>query len=232
MSAQRIHLFPLMMTAAAALLGLKLIGFATGESYLFTGRAEAASAAKSEAPKEETKPAEPAPAAPKPAPEPPPPDVSASERALLEALQKRREIIEERSKDVDLREQLLKAAEKRVQERLDELKRLEEQVAAADARRAEEEKGKLNELVAMYEAMKVKEAARIFDDLDPAVLLQVAARMKPQRLSEIMGKMTPEAAQRLTVALARREGVNALTPKAAAAALTELPKIEGRPATP
>jgi flagellar motility protein MotE (MotC chaperone) len=57
------------------------------------------------------------------------------------------------------------------------------------------------------------------------VLLQVASLMKPQKLSDILGKMSPEAAQKLTVGLARRD----VGPKPAAVAAGDLPKIEGRP---
>ena len=58
----------------------------------------------------------------------------------------------------------------------------------------------------MYETMKPKEAAKIFDRLDIKVLLEVASQIKPQRMSEIMAQMTPEAAERLTVELAARSG--------------------------
>ena len=54
----------------------------------------------------------------------------------------------------------------------------------------------------MYETMKPKDAAKIFDRLDPKVLLEVASQIKPQRMSEILAVMSPEAAERLTVELA------------------------------
>ncbi|MFD1703784.1 MotE family protein [Methylopila henanensis] len=224
----RLHLMPVVIIAAAALLSLKAMGLMTHSSYLFAGPAAASPAAAPEpaAHGGEAPAADPAPMAAKAPAAPPPPDVSPSERALLEALQKRRAALEERSDDLDLRENLLKAAEKRMDERLIELRRLEEQVAASDARRAEEEKTKLKNLITMYEGMKVKEAARIFDDLEPGVRFEVARRMNPRKLSEILGKMSPEAAQKLTVALARGDGDKTETP--APVAVSELPKIEGR----
>lgn len=235
----RIHLMPVVMTAAAALLALKTVGFVTHTSYLFTTPA-AASPAEAPTPEADAegkaRPPKAEVAGPKPLsterpiePAPDPAlDGSASERALLEALKQRREMLDARAGDLDLRENLLKAAEMRMEERLQELKQLEARVAAEDARRADEEKGKLKELVIMYEGMKVKEAARIFDKLDAGVLLQVASQMNPRKMSEVLGQMTPDAAQKLTVALARR---NTPPPPAALApvAAAELPKIEGRP---
>ncbi len=76
----------------------------------------------------------------------------------------------------------------------------------------------------MYENMKAKEAAKIFDRLDIKVLLEVATQINPRRMSDILAQMTPEAAERLTVELAARRGRRRTTVNPA-----DLPKIEGRP---
>lgn len=235
MSAEpRLRLMPIVMTAAAALLVLKVAGLATHSSYLFVQPA-AAAGAESEKPAvpEDHGAKEAAPAATRPV-EAPPLDLKgllaadeSAAPALAEALNKRREAMDSRSADLDLRETMLKAAEQRLDERLAELKRLEAAIGDADRRRADEEAAKLKDLVILYEGMKPKEAARIFEKLDPQVLLDVAARMKPRTLSVVMGLMAPEAAQKLTVSLARRE---VSTPVPEAMAATDLPKIEGRPA--
>ncbi|RXF72630.1 MotE family protein [Hansschlegelia zhihuaiae] len=230
----RLRLMPVVITAAAALLALKAIGLSSHSSYLFVPAAAAAGASAQENAAAEDQGSDEAGAKPKGRVERPPVDrkgeldaEAPAERALLDALGKRREAIEARSADLDLRENLLKAAEKRMEERLAELARLEEAVAAADRRRAEQEGSRLKEVVTLYEGMKPKEAARIFEKLDPQVLLEVASRMKPRQLSTVMGLMSADAAQKLTVSLTRREV--AASPAAAMAA-TDLPKIEGRPA--
>jgi flagellar motility protein MotE (MotC chaperone) len=76
----------------------------------------------------------------------------------------------------------------------------------------------------MYENMKPKDAGRIFDRLDMSVLIEVASRIKPQKMSDILAQMSAEAAEKLTVELARRSGGVGMASSAAA-----LPKIEGRP---
>ena len=78
----------------------------------------------------------------------------------------------------------------------------------------------------MYENMKPKQAAQIFNGLDMKVLLDVASRMKPAKTSDILARMDPTAAERLTVALANRG--NAST-TASASPTDMLPKIEGAP---
>ena len=68
----------------------------------------------------------------------------------------------------------------------------------------ESDAARLKNLVTMDENMKAKEAAKIFDRLDIRVLLEVATQLNPRRMSDILAQMTPEAAERLTVALAAR----------------------------
>ena len=66
------------------------------------------------------------------------------------------------------------------------------------------EADRFKSIVTMYENMKAKEAARIFDRLDLKILVDVATQMKPAAMSEILAQMTPESAERLTVELANR----------------------------
>ncbi|MFC3691723.1 MotE family protein [Chenggangzhangella methanolivorans] len=236
-AASRIRLMPVVITAAAALLGLKAIGIATHTSYLFVPPAAAASAshgAEKPAVADDHGAKEGAPVQPRPV-EKPPVDAKgeltveeSSQKALTEALSKRREAIDARTSELDMREATLKATEKRLDDRLNELKRLEQAIGDADKRRAELEQTKFKELVILYEGMKPKEAARIFEKLDAQVLLDVASRMKPRTLSVVMGVMEPDAAQKLTVALARREASPPIA-ETASVLPAELPKIEGRP---
>jgi flagellar motility protein MotE (MotC chaperone) len=125
---------------------------------------------------------------------------SPAERALYEKLGERRQELDKKQRDLELRENLLKDAEARLQTRLDELKDLENRLNGKGG----EEKAKLRSIVIMYEGMNPKEAARIFDKLDQTVLVDVASVMNPRKLAPVLAAMTPENAQRLTVELAKR----------------------------
>jgi flagellar motility protein MotE (MotC chaperone) len=148
--------------------------------------------------------------------------ISPSERAILERLQARRQELDARAREVDIRESLLKAAEKRIEQRVEELKATEARISVASGQRDEAESARLKNIVTMYEAMKPKDAAKVFDRLEMAVLLEIAVQIKPQKMSDIMGLMQPEAAERLTVEMARRANGDK------SAASTDLPKIEGK----
>jgi flagellar motility protein MotE (MotC chaperone) len=77
----------------------------------------------------------------------------------------------------------------------------------------------------MYESMKAKDAARVFDRLESKLLVDIARQMNPKKLGDVVAKMDAEAAEKLTVELANRRSRE--TP-AAAPAPRELPKIDGR----
>ncbi|MHC2333335.1 MotE family protein [Bradyrhizobium sp. USDA 4454] len=191
-----------------------------------TGSVEHKDAKKDEAPK---------PAAPAAEPAKPdgvavnldaPPQVSASERAILERLQARRQELEQRAREVDIREGLLKAAEKRIEAKVEEVKANDAKANADAAAKAEAEAARFKGIVTMYENMKPKDAAKVFDRLEMGVLYQIASQIQPRKMSDILGLMQPEAAERLTVELARRAGGDK------SASSDDLPKIEGKMLAP
>jgi len=147
--------------------------------------------------------------------------MSESERAILERLQSRRQELEQRAREIDIRESLLKAAEKRIESKVEELKAVEGRIGTAAGQRNEQEAARFKGIITMYEGMKPKDAAKVFDRLEMSVLLEIASQIAPRKMSDIMGLMQPEAAERLTVELARRASGD----KNQSA---ELPKIEGK----
>lgn len=149
--------------------------------------------------------------------------VSASERAILERLQSRRQELESRAREIDIRESLLKEAEKRIQSKVDEMKAVEARTAADNAQKTEAENAKFKGIVTMYESMKPKDAAKVFDRLEMPVLIEIASQIAPRKMSDILGLMQTDAAERLTVELARRASGDK-----SAAVSTDLPKIEGK----
>jgi flagellar motility protein MotE (MotC chaperone) len=153
------------------------------------------------------------------------PQISASERAILERLQSRRQEIEARQREIDIRESLLKSAEKRIENKVEEMKAVETRISATQAEQKAAEAQRMKGLVTMYEGMKPKDAARVFDRLEMGVLIEIASQIAPRKMSDIMGLMSPEAAERLTVEMARR--ANGGGDQSASAG--ELPKIDGKP---
>jgi flagellar motility protein MotE (MotC chaperone) len=150
--------------------------------------------------------------------------VSASERAILERLQARRQELDARAREIDIRESLLKATEQRIQARTEELKAVEARLQTAAEQKTEADANRFKSLVIMYEGMKPKDAAKVFDRLEMGVLIEIASQIAPRKMSDILGLMSAESAERLTVELARRAGAD----KSASASMADLPKIEGK----
>jgi len=148
--------------------------------------------------------------------------VSPSERAILERLQARRQELEARAREIDIRESLLKAAEKRIESRVEEMKAAESRLSNSSEQKAEADVARFKSIITMYEGMKPKDAARVFDRLEMSVLIEIASQIAPRKMSDILGLMQSDAAERLTVELARRAGGDKSAPAG------DLPKIEGK----
>jgi flagellar motility protein MotE (MotC chaperone) len=141
-------------------------------------------------------------AAAEPPPAPPDPAVLA-ERALLEQLRARRTELEVREAAMAAREQLLAASERRLAQRIEELGALQQRLEALERGRVERDEAGWRGLVRVYETMRPREAATIFDSLEMPVLVELVDRMGERRAAPVIGAMRPERARELTAELAR-----------------------------
>lgn len=125
-----------------------------------------------------------------------------SQEAVVERLGARREALDDREAELEMRLALVEAAERRIAERTAALEELEARInALVEAKKAADD-SQFKAMVSMYETMKPKEAAAIFDQLELPVLLRVASAMTPRKMSQIMAKMTPGKAKELTAGMA------------------------------
>ncbi len=210
------RLLPVVMVAMLALAGLKSAGLVR-QAVAGSSPPAATGPAKPAAP---TRPP-PAASATAPAPAlsadqqpqvivPPPPTslaeppVSQAERAILLDLRRRRTELEGREAVLSTREGLLAAAEKRLSGRADELGDLQRRLETLEAARRAHDEENWRSLVKLYETMKPREAAAIFNDLDRPVLLAVLDRMKEAKAAPLLAAMQPERARQITAELAQR----------------------------
>lgn len=157
------------------------------------------------------------------------PVLSEAEMKLLERLKQRRADIENRNSELDTRENLLKASEMKLDQRITELRELEAKLDTGQSAKKEKQQADFKALVTMYEGMKPKDAARVFDKLDTTILMDLVPQMNPRKTSEIIAAMSTEGAQRLTMALAAKakgEAVVAVAPAQPDLPPSELPRID------
>ncbi|NLH81549.1 MAG: hypothetical protein GX458_11990 [Phyllobacteriaceae bacterium] len=149
-----------------------------------------------------------------------------SEIEILQKLAERRKQLDEMERQLQMREDLLRATEGRIAKRIDEMKGMEAKLGEAAKAKDEGNSQQISDLVKMYESMKAKDAARVFDKLDISLLAEIARQMNPKKLGDVVSKMASDQAEKLTVELSNRRQREAVP--ATPAPQTELPKIQGR----
>lgn len=199
-----VRLMPAVMATVAVVLGLKAVAMAEGVAE--TATADHAATQEHAAAPPTAGASTPAPSATQCAP----PTIaelaglSASEVQVLEALQRRRQELDARGESYGTQDALVQAAEQRLNERLAELRTLESHVNDLLGQLDQAQETRLASLVDVYQRMRAKDAANVFNGLDDEVLVQVASRMRQANLAEVMGRMEPARARTLTQMLADR----------------------------
>lgn len=133
--------------------------------------------------------------------------VTDSELDVLQKLADRRAELNRRSRQLDTREKLLQATENRIESKIEELKRLQDTISKLLKKHDAEKEAKMQSVVKIYEKMKPKEAARIFEELELPILLDVVERMREAKSAPIIAKMSPRKAKVVTAALAHRRAL-------------------------
>lgn len=136
---------------------------------------------------------------------PDPFDYTDEEIDVLQQLAKRREALDLRARQLDEREALIQAAEQRMDQKMSELKALQAMVEDLLKKQSEEQEAELKSLVKMYENMKPKDAAQVFEEMDMDVLLDVVERMNERKAAPILALVTPTRAKEITFELAQRK---------------------------
>ena len=220
----RFRVLPLMIFVAVLLLGVRVgeMWRLATRDYRFPEFPTSLAEASKPAPAANAAPANGAPAngakAPPPAPAaaaPPAPGGASSAMApadgeLAQHYANRRAEAERRLKDVEQREALLAATEKRIEQKVQELEKMRADIQKMLRTGDDKQSAQLESLVKIYETMKPKEAARIFEELDMPVLLDVIQRMKEQKTAPILASMDPVKAKQVTSALVERRVMPAL----------------------
>ncbi|MEN5147605.1 MotE family protein [Brevundimonas diminuta] len=153
--------------------------------------------------------------------------ISPAELRIIQSLSKRRDALDARDADFATTLPLMVAAEQKLDAKLQALEALKGEIGALVGQVDEKEKAEADRLVAVYSAMRPKEAAAVFATLDDSVRLPVASAMRPRTLAAIMAQMQPAAARELTEKLAKRFQAQQYAARAAAVAS---PSAEAAPA--
>jgi flagellar motility protein MotE (MotC chaperone) len=127
--------------------------------------------------------------------------------AVADELKRRREEVERRERSLAEREAALKQVEPRLAAQIAQLEDLKIALEGLLEKVSEEEEQRLARLVKLYESMKPKKAAPIFEQSEPTQLLPIVRRMREAKVAAIIEEMDPLIAKALTAELGRSQPV-------------------------
>ena len=99
----------------------------------------------------------------------------------------------------------MKVAEQEVDRKISELASLRAELEKLLDQQETLQEDRLRRMVKIYESMKPKEAAAIFNTLDMDVLLSVLGRMSERKSAPIFASMNPQRAQEVTIRLVEQK---------------------------
>lgn len=123
---------------------------------------------------------------------------------MFSDLSKRRKDLEGKERELVMREALLKAAQAELAQKTDELLNIKKDIESLLQQQTEQENERITSLVKIYEGMKAKDAAKIFNSLDMDVLLQVMTKMSERKSAPILAAMDEDKARSVTILLAEQ----------------------------
>jgi flagellar motility protein MotE (MotC chaperone) len=112
--------------------------------------------------------------------------------------------IEAREQQLSQRGAAVAAAEKQLTDRVAQLLAIQSNLQALVNDYKDHDDAKWAALVKLYEGMRPRDAAVIFNGLDKPVLLEILGRMKPSKAAPVIALMQPENARQVTADLAAR----------------------------
>ncbi len=136
-----------------------------------------------------------------------PPEASGAtpESDLYKQLAGRRDQLDKRAQELDEREAFVVVTEKRVDQKIKEMEVMRTQLQTLLGQAGAAQQAQIENLVKIYEIMKPKEAAKIFETLDMPILLGVVQKMKAARTAAVLAEMNPEKAKEITTALTKQD---------------------------
>ena len=137
-------------------------------------------------------------------------DVNEYDLRVLQDLVRRRKVLDKRERAIALREGLLKAAEKRVEQKIGQLRTIQTAIKADLATAQKRRSARFNKLIKIYSNMKPKDAARVFDEMPLAILLDLVGGMKEGISAPVLAAMNSAKARQVTAGLAARARRNRL----------------------
>lgn len=123
---------------------------------------------------------------------------------MLDAFQRRAAALDKREASIEKRMEVLTNADREITVKLEELRQAEADLARTLAFADQAAERDIDKLVAVYAAMKPKNAAALFEEMEPNFAAGFLARMQPEAAAGVMAGLSAEAAYTISVVMAGR----------------------------
>ena len=122
---------------------------------------------------------------------------------LADELGRHQAALAEREHRLALREAVLAAVAERIDQQLTRLESVKSELERLNGAVSAENRAKLAQMVKVYEAMKAKNAAAVFEPMPLELLLPIVRGMRETKVAAIVAEMDPAKARALTAELLR-----------------------------
>lgn len=119
-------------------------------------------------------------------------------------IQQKEAELKQREEDLRAKEEYLSKIENEVEQKLKELIAVQKEIHAYRSEREENQNGKVRSLAKIYGTMKPKEAAKLLDNLDEKLVMNIISTMSPDEAAGILSNMDVKKAAKISEALSSR----------------------------
>ncbi|MEO5970855.1 MAG: hypothetical protein ABIQ95_13085 [Bdellovibrionia bacterium] len=128
------------------------------------------------------------------------------DHVVLDDLKRAKEELDERKKDIAIKESDLKTREKVIADELQQLEKIRDDIAHTNDQKAKEKEARVTKLVDTFLTMSPKSAAKVLAGLDDSLAVLAISQMDTLRLAKIMNNMDPKRSSKLSELLAGVKG--------------------------
>jgi len=130
------------------------------------------------------------------------PAFTKGEKEVLEKLSERRAELTKWENELEIKQKLIEASSQKLDEKLAELKGIQEDTAVLLKEYNAHEDTKIRSLVKIYEGMKPKDAAEILNEMDLDISLEIIDKMSERKASGVIAAMDTKRARKITEEIA------------------------------
>ena len=159
------------------------------------------------------------------------PTASCTDPALRAAIAEQKTDVAARTRHLTEAEAVLTATESRATAQIQRLGEIKREVEALMQQRSNLQQEDLRRMVTIYETMKPRDAARIFNDLETDIIIDVLDRMPERRSAPIIAELEDTKAREVTRLILQRRALPGDRPAPATAAFPARPAQSAGQAT-